>query len=219
MQYVASDVSVVVMLVAMDFLSILVVCNRIQYTNLLEHITSIKAGAFEFMLWDTIFFHRINWRQIVMQKLLGKWYVTCCHCMSSCSFWPKETGYCGYGDTCIYLHDRSDYKSGFQWDAQMNTAFTTNFGQPPASQVYSVHVWGQFIHVIFLSGLDAHYCWSCRRGHVSGSECTKIARFSAAAAAIFTAPKKIARSFEAPRCAISSAKKIASEPRFLLRIK
>ena len=47
----------------------------------------------------------------------------------------------------------------------------------------------------------------------------KIARFSAAAAAIFTAPPKIARFFEAPRCAISSAKKIASEPRFLLRRK
>ena len=51
------------------------------------------------------------------------------------------------------------------------------------------------------------------------TECTKIARFSSAAAAILTAPKKIGRSFEAPRCAISSAKKIASEPRFLLRIK
>ena len=38
-------------------------------------------------------------------------------------------------------------------------------------------------------------------------ECTKIARFSAAAAAIFTAPRKIARLFEAPRCAISSAKR------------
>ena len=61
-----------------------------------------------------------------------------------------------------------------------------------------------------------------RRGDAekySGAECTKIMRFSAAAAAIFTAPKKIARCFEAPRCAISSAKKIASEPRFLLRIK
>ena len=50
-------------------------------------------------------------------------------------------------------------------------------------------------------------------------ECTKIARLPAAAAAIFTAPGKIARLFEAPRCAISSAKKIASEPRFLLRWK
>ena len=53
----------------------------------------------------------------------------------------------------------------------------------------------------------------------SCAECTKIARFSAAAAAIFTAPQKIARFLEAPRCAISSAKKIASEPRFLLRRK
>ena len=52
-----------------------------------------------------------------------------------------------------------------------------------------------------------------------GAECTKIARFSAVAAAIFTAPPKNARFFEAPRCAISSAKKIASEPRFLLRRK
>ena len=54
---------------------------------------------------------------------------------------------------------------------------------------------------------------------VCGTECTKIARFSAVAAAIFTAPGKIARLLEAPRCAISSAKKIASEPRFFLRWK
>ncbi|RYG50747.1 hypothetical protein EON67_04700 [archaeon] len=33
----------------------------------------------------------------------------------------KETGYCNRGDTCIFLHDRSDYKSGWQlekeWEA------------------------------------------------------------------------------------------------------
>ena len=50
-------------------------------------------------------------------------------------------------------------------------------------------------------------------------ECTKIARLSAAAAAILTAPQKSRDFFEAPRCAMSSAKKIASEPRFLLRRK
>jgi len=32
----------------------------------------------------------------------------------------KETGFCGFGDSCIFLHDRSDYKSGWQleMDAQ-----------------------------------------------------------------------------------------------------
>jgi len=34
----------------------------------------------------------------------------------------KETGYCGFGDSCKFLHDRGDYKSGWQidkeWDAE-----------------------------------------------------------------------------------------------------
>jgi RING finger protein 113A len=32
----------------------------------------------------------------------------------------KETGFCGFGDSCLYMHDRSDYKTGWQqereWD-------------------------------------------------------------------------------------------------------
>ena len=60
---------------------------------------------------------------------------------------------------------------------------------------------------------------SLRPWGVGAPECTKIARFSAAAAATFTTPRKIARFFGAPSCAISSAKKIASEPRCLLRRK
>ena len=53
----------------------------------------------------------------------------------------------------------------------------------------------------------------------STDSCTKIARFSAVAAAIFTAPPQNRAIFKAPRCAISSAKKIASERRFSLRFK
>jgi len=34
---------------------------------------------------------------------------------SICKDW-KETGQCPFGDSCIYLHDRGDYKSGWQLD-------------------------------------------------------------------------------------------------------
>ncbi|RKP15110.1 hypothetical protein BJ684DRAFT_7534, partial [Piptocephalis cylindrospora] len=41
----------------------------------------------------------------------------------------KETGFCGYGDTCIFLHDRGDYKSGWQlekeWEEQQRAAIGT----------------------------------------------------------------------------------------------
>lgn len=34
----------------------------------------------------------------------------------------KETGYCGFGDSCKFMHDRSDYKHGWQlerdWELQ-----------------------------------------------------------------------------------------------------
>lgn len=34
----------------------------------------------------------------------------------------NETGFCGFGDSCVFLHDRTEYKSGYQiekeWDAE-----------------------------------------------------------------------------------------------------
>lgn len=33
----------------------------------------------------------------------------------------KETGYCGFGDACKFLHDRSDYKAGWQLDSEWTT--------------------------------------------------------------------------------------------------
>lgn len=32
----------------------------------------------------------------------------------------KETGFCGYGDSCKFMHDRSDYKYGWQIDADVD---------------------------------------------------------------------------------------------------
>ncbi|KAJ1821090.1 RNA-splicing factor [Coemansia sp. RSA 2598] len=34
----------------------------------------------------------------------------------------KETGYCGYGDSCIFLHDRGTYKSGWQLEKEFEEA-------------------------------------------------------------------------------------------------
>ncbi|XP_024993163.1 zinc finger CCCH domain-containing protein 1-like [Cynara cardunculus var. scolymus] len=34
----------------------------------------------------------------------------------------KNTGYCGYGDSCKFLHDRGDYKTGWQIDKQWDEA-------------------------------------------------------------------------------------------------
>lgn len=31
----------------------------------------------------------------------------------------KETGFCGFGDSCIFLHDRTDYKQGWQLELEM----------------------------------------------------------------------------------------------------
>lgn len=33
----------------------------------------------------------------------------------------KETGYCGFGDSCKFLHDRSDYKHGWQLEREAET--------------------------------------------------------------------------------------------------
>eukprot|EP01067_Filipodium_phascolosomae_P001831 Filipodium_phascolosomae@DN2165_c0_g1_i5.p1 len=38
-----------------------------------------------------------------------------------CKDW-KETGYCGFGDSCKFLHDRSDYKSGWQLEKEWEEA-------------------------------------------------------------------------------------------------
>lgn len=34
----------------------------------------------------------------------------------------KETGYCGFGDACKFMHDRGDYKSGWQMEKEWEEA-------------------------------------------------------------------------------------------------
>lgn len=38
----------------------------------------------------------------------------------------KETGSCGFGDSCIYIHDRGDYKSGWQLEEDWTPTIPSN---------------------------------------------------------------------------------------------
>jgi RING finger protein 113A len=49
------------------------------------------------------------------------------YAMPICKDW-KERGVCGYGDNCIYLHDRTDYKSGWQLDRDYEEALKKKEG-------------------------------------------------------------------------------------------
>ncbi|XP_066596323.1 E3 ubiquitin-protein ligase RNF113A-like [Prorops nasuta] len=40
----------------------------------------------------------------------------------------KETGYCGFGDSCKFLHDRSDYKLGWQLEREAASGEYNNSG-------------------------------------------------------------------------------------------
>ncbi|NXH00503.1 R113A protein, partial [Loxia leucoptera] len=39
----------------------------------------------------------------------------------------KETGFCGFGDSCKFLHDRSDYKHGWQMERELGTSDSENY--------------------------------------------------------------------------------------------
>ncbi|KAL1915021.1 uncharacterized protein VTP21DRAFT_7726 [Calcarisporiella thermophila] len=49
----------------------------------------------------------------------------------------KETGFCGYGDSCKFLHDRGDYKSGWQLDQEweaLQARLKRDTGNPMADE-------------------------------------------------------------------------------------
>lgn len=56
------------------------------------------------------------------KKKVKKCKVSWTHCLLFLFFLCKETGFCGYGDSCIFLHDRGDYKSGWELDKEWEQA-------------------------------------------------------------------------------------------------
>ena len=52
----------------------------------------------------------------------------------------KETGFCGYGDSCKFMHDRSDYKLGWQIDAEVDGTGRYGAGAGEARDVRSYQI-------------------------------------------------------------------------------
>lgn len=49
----------------------------------------------------------------------------------------KQTGFCGFGDNCKFLHDRSDYKQGWQLDKEWENVMKGTKGKKPGGTVVS----------------------------------------------------------------------------------
>ena len=63
----------------------------------------------------------------------------------------KETGFCGYGDSCKFVHDRSDYKSGWELEKVCPAA---------SSIILPQHIASQFRHA---SGKKDNLCSRAKR--------------------------------------------------------
>lgn len=52
----------------------------------------------------------------------------------------KETGFCGFGDSCKFLHDRSDYKFGWQLELDEKAKSSKNYeGSDGEDGKYEIH--------------------------------------------------------------------------------
>lgn len=51
----------------------------------------------------------------------------------------KETGYCGFGDSCKFLHDRSDYKAGWQMEMDHETERRGDNDSDGDEHKYEIH--------------------------------------------------------------------------------
>lgn len=49
----------------------------------------------------------------------------------------KETGFCGFGDSCKFLHDRSDYKHG--WQLEQEEGGSKDYGSDGSDTKYEIH--------------------------------------------------------------------------------
>ena len=70
----------------------------------------------------------------------------------------KETGFCSYGDSCKFLHDRGDYKAGWELDRVRELMILYAAGVSRKPDTVAAHNIGPVEHV----------CW-VRKDYLLGS--------------------------------------------------
>ena len=99
----------------------------------------------------------------------------------------KETGFCGYGDACKFMHDRGDYKSGWQlekeWDASQERERKLMLGhEVEAEENYEIAKDDEFPFACFICRGDFvqpvvtkcnhYFCQKCALQHfIKSSKC------------------------------------------------
>jgi len=111
----------------------------------------------------------------------------------------KETGFCGFGDSCIFLHDRTDYKSGWQIELEYaNGVYDKEDQDPSKYQVpeednlpFKCFICrNSFINPV-VTKCKHYFCEKCALDHHRKS--TRCALCSAQTFGIFNPAKDISR--------------------------
>jgi RING finger protein 113A len=91
----------------------------------------------------------------------------------------KETGYCGFGDSCIFLHDRGDYKSGWQlekeWEAKKKIGEDTSdytIKEEPEELPFACYICREEFRQPVVTKCKHYFCESCfLQHHKKSSKC------------------------------------------------
>lgn len=89
----------------------------------------------------------------------------------------KETGFCGFGDSCKFMHDRSDYKHGWQLEREMEE---NTYGHEDASRYeiksdedslpFKCYICRKSFKDPIVTKCKHYFCEKCALGHYRKSQ-------------------------------------------------